>query len=108
MKRKTLWIAVLCLAAVLLLCACSSTISGTWTDPLTNNTLKMSDGNYTVTAPDGTILGEGTYKSGSTDNQYTATTGSGSSATLDMTDTTVEFTDDATGTVTIFESQTAQ
>ncbi len=109
MKKKIIWISVLCLVAVLAFGACSSSdINGTWIDPVTGNTLNMSKGNFTLTDPGGTQVSAGTYDVATESDTYDVTLSDGTTGTVTVEDTTVMFTNSATGEVTVYESQTTQ
>lgn len=82
-------------------------VNGTWTDPLTGNTLEMTDGSFTLADADGNTLSDGTYEAGEVDNTYTVTAADGTTGTFTVTDTAIEFTN-SDGTVVVYETQTVE
>lgn len=108
MKKITLLVCVMALAAVMVFSACSSpsNISGEWTDPATGNTLKMKDGNFTVADSSGAVVDEGTYAASDESDVYHTTLSDGSQANLTVEDKKVVFTD-ASGVSTVYEEVSA-
>lgn len=83
-------------------------VNGSWTDPLTGNTLEMADGTFTITDEAGDSLATGTYQAAQAENTYDVTYEDGTTGSFVVKDTAVEFTDSATNAVVVYESATVE
>lgn len=85
------------------------TMNGSWTNPLNGDVLTVNaDGTWTIADETGAEKTTGTYKAVEGTTEFDATFADGTTGSLVLKDTVVEFINGETGEVTLYESVQAE